>query len=105
MFIPLALLNNSLPSCPDSILTGDGLVSQSSAVTGASLAIAGVLNVGVVLLFLCALYLEGRRMVVSAMDADGDGKVAVWEVRDWVAARLPPWLKNRLAATRNATGS
>ncbi|KIZ04125.1 hypothetical protein MNEG_3835 [Monoraphidium neglectum] len=89
----------------DSILTGDGLVSQSSAVTGASLAIAGVLNVGVVLLFLCALYLEGRRMVVSAMDADGDGKVAVWEVLDWVAARLPPWLKNRLAATRNATGS
>lgn len=61
---------------------------QSVGVTAAALAFAGVLNLGVLAAFVRALVIEGRHLVVSALDKDGKGHVTLSDVRAYAAGLL-----------------
>jgi hypothetical protein len=59
-------------------LLGDS--SQSVAVVGTAIGIAGFLNIVVVVAFLFILVREARRMLVASLDKDGKGKVTFADI-------------------------
>ncbi|KAI8467434.1 MAG: hypothetical protein J3K34DRAFT_523752 [Monoraphidium minutum] len=64
--------------------------SRSTAVTAAALGLMGLLNLSVVGVFIYAMALEAKRMVVTTLDRDGKGHVTWADVRGFAHAKVPP---------------
>lgn len=71
---------------------------QSIAVTAAALSVAGALNLAVLVAFIFALVMEGRRALIAAVDAQGKGRVT------WAEAwpQLKALWRARLRGARDA---